>query len=133
MTPKCLDTSRDLQEFFKSSFCDSVTTEVILHAWISLNDAIDIRSMLWSMAHDPEKMYGEDVSKKLAEMIIMQKQETSVGSDKIQYILVKQYDGSDSKLHEVVTLTNGGEYCPERSLRGYTKEEIENNDCWRKI
>jgi|18_taG_2_1085343.scaffolds.fasta_scaffold16014_2 hypothetical protein len=78
MTPKCLDTSRDLQEFFKSGFCDSVTTEVVLHAWISLNDAIDIRSMLWSMAHSPEKLYGADVIAKLKAMDRHQKQEASV-------------------------------------------------------
>lgn len=90
MTPKCLDTSRDLQNFLKSSFCDSVTTEVILHAWISLNDAIDIRSMLWSMAHQQngkgkDVLYGEDVNKKLADMVIMQQQEQSVQDEQHKY------------------------------------------------
>lgn len=72
MTPRCIDASRDLQSLLKSSFCDAVTTEVMLHAWISLNDAEDIHTMLWSMAHNPEDIYGDGVKvklKKLADMI----------------------------------------------------------------
>jgi len=47
------------------------------------------------------------------------------------YKLITQYEGSDAELGEVVHLSNFGEYCPNNSLRGYKKEEIENNPCWQ--
>ena len=49
------------------------------------------------------------------------------------YKLVKQYEGSDAELGEVVYLSNFGEYCPNNSLRGYKPEEIENNECWQPL
>ena len=49
------------------------------------------------------------------------------------YQLVTQYEGSDAKLGEVVKLSRYGEYCPDNSLRGYSKDEIENNECWNRI
>ncbi len=50
-----------------------------------------------------------------------------------KYTLITQYDGSSAELGEVVRLTIHGEYCPENSLRGYTREEIETNKCWELI
>lgn len=50
-----------------------------------------------------------------------------------RYVLIEQYENSDAELGEVVELSIYGEYCPEQSLRGYKRNEIEHNSCWMQI
>ena len=49
------------------------------------------------------------------------------------YKLVTQYPNSSAEVGEVVKLSMHNEYCPDNSLRGYTREEIETNNCWVRI
>ena len=49
------------------------------------------------------------------------------------YMLANQYPKSSAELGEVVRLSLHGEYCPDNSMRGYTREEIENNPNWLRI
>ena len=49
------------------------------------------------------------------------------------YELTTQYEGSSATVGEVVKLSIHNGYCPDNSLRGYTREEIESNNCWTQI
>ena len=64
VTRKCLEESEKLEEFLKSQYTVDVTTEVFLHAWISLNDAEDIYDCLLTMEVD-NKNYSRVVKDKL--------------------------------------------------------------------
>jgi hypothetical protein len=47
-------------------YCEDISTEIMIHAWISLNDAEDIYDCLLSMVKDSDnRHYTVDVKEKL--------------------------------------------------------------------
>jgi hypothetical protein len=69
----------------------------------------------------------------IAEVQIVDEYTASKVREPKWYKLANQYPNSSASVGEVVKLSLHGEYCPDQSLRGYTKEEIENNPCWVRI
>lgn len=81
MTDRCVRVSEALQDLFKSELGENITTENLLHAWISINDAVDIHSALWSMVYGRDDRYSEDVNEKLDDLQEMVNQERGNMSD----------------------------------------------------
>ena len=72
MTDNCLEFAEKLKEFFNSSFCDSISTENLLHAWIEMNGADDIYFLLNDMREtvreNKPNLYSSKVKESLREL-----------------------------------------------------------------